>query len=364
METGYGSEKIVINQLVEALQELPDGDFQPPRHEVLARPDASQLLDAKIDGVLAGRPISLVIEIKKTVYPRDVRDILWQIRRLGMFDRPGGGAGAPVPMLAAVSISRGAKELLLKEHVGYFDTGGSLYIPAEGAYVYIDRPPPQTLEKAVRVLFKGKRAQILHALLIHRDEWFGVKSLSALAEVSPATASETLTALERHDWVETKGSGPAKERRLTQPGALLDEWSRQRPAASKERKYFVPSAGHDSFIERFADACKARAAEYVLTREAAAQIYAPFLSSVSRFVCRMPPGEETQAVLSNLEARIVNEGANLSVIETSSRGEFLFREKINGVWLASPVQVYLDLLQGSGRSHDMAQHLRHERLGC
>lgn len=366
METGSIFEKTIANHLVEALRALPDSDFQPPQLEGRARPDAFPRPDARVDGFLAGRPLSLLIEIKKTVYPRDVPYILWQFKRFGTFDRPSGRAEGPVFMLAAVSISRGAKELLLKERVGYFDTGGSLYIPAEGAYVYVDKPPPPALQKSVRALFKGKRAQVLHALLIHRDAWFGVKSLSALAEVSPATASETLTALERHDWLESKGSGPAKERRLTRPGPPLDEWARQSLIASagKERKYYVSSAGQDSFIERFAAACKTHGVEYALTREAAAQIYAPFLSSVSRFACRMPPGDETQAVLSSLDARIVNEGTNLSVIETPSRGEFLFRKEIDGVWLASPVRVYLDLLQGSGRSQDMAQHLRREQLGC
>lgn len=358
MESGIASEKAVINQLVEALQGLPDGAFQPPRLEEQAWPDASHRLDAKIEGVLAGRPLSLLIEVKKSVYPRDVRDILWQIRRFERSPRL-----ADVPMLAAVSISPGAKELLLKEHVGYFDTGGSLYIPAEGAYVFIDKPPPQTLEKSIRTLFKGKRAQVLHALLISPNEWFGVKSLSALAQVSPATTSDTLSAIERFEWVEAKGSGPAKERRLVQPGLMLDEWAQQRPSASKERKYFVSAVGMDSFANRLAEACKVHNVQYALTREAAAQIYAPFLSSVSRFVCRMPPTDAAQAVLSSLEARIVSEGANLSVIETASQGEYLFREEINGVWLASPVQVYLDLLQGSGRSQEMAQHLRRERLG-
>jgi len=41
----------------------------------------------------------------------------------------------------------------------------------------------------------------------------------------------------------------------------------------------------------------------------------------------------------------------------------LFRERISDAWLASPVQVYLDLLRGEGRAKEMAEHLRKERLG-
>jgi len=59
----------------------------------------------------------------------------------------------------------------------------------------------------------------------------------------------------------------------------------------------------------------------------------------------------------------VSEGANLAVIEAKSAGDLLFRERVGGVWLASPIQVYLDLLRGEGRAKEMAEHLRRERVG-
>src|SRR5262249_21436508 len=102
---------------------------------------------------------------------------------------------------------------------------------------------------------------------------------------------------------------------------------------------------------------------YVITREAAAQRYAPFLSALSRVACRIAPGRAADEALAALDARPVNEGANLTVIETPSPGEFLFRERVGGAWLASPVQVYLALLRGEGRSRERAQHMRRERIG-
>ena len=72
---------------------------------------------------------------------------------------------------------------------------------------------------------------------------------------------------------------------------------------------------------------------------------------------------EADGVLRALDAHIVDQGANLAVIEAKSPGEMLFRELVDGVWLASPVQVYLDLLRGEGRSRELAEHLRNERIG-
>ena len=76
-----------------------------------------------------------------------------------------------------------------------------------------------------------------------------------------------------------------------------------------------------------------------------------------------PAQLSADASIGDLDARVVNEGANLAVIEAKSPGELLFREKVDGLWLASPIQIYLDLLRGEGRSKEMAEHFRKERIG-
>ena len=59
---------------------------------------------------------------------------------------------------------------------------------------------------------------------------------------SPATVSQLLVSLERLGWVESKGHGPAKQRRLRDPSALLDAWAKftinARPLSL--RRYYVP----------------------------------------------------------------------------------------------------------------------------
>ena len=268
-------------------------------------------------------------------------------------------------VLVAQSISPGAKDLLKDERIGYYDSGGSLFLPAASIYVYVDRPPPKALSKSIRSLFLGRRAQVLHAVLMRHGEWFGVKQTAERAQVSPATASQVLTELEKFDWVVSRGQGPAKERQLREPGALLDAWAKQiavmRPLAM--RRYFVPSVRGEGLIQKFAEVCASYKAQYAITHEAAGQRYAPFLSTVSQVRCRLMGGTVADAVLRALDAHIVDRGANLAVIEVKSSDELLFRDLVDGVWLASPVQVYLDLLRGEGRAKEMAKHLRQERIG-
>lgn len=356
-------EKQLIDQFLEALRGLPGVQAQLGPLIQPSGPDRGY--DARVDLKVSGKAATLLIVVKKTLYPRDVRQMLWQFQAFARRWPQSAEERQTVSMLVAQSISPGAKDLLRNERVGYYDSGGSLFLPAHNIYVYVDKPLPKTLSKSIRSLFSGRRAQVLHMLLMRYGKWFGVKETAELARVSPTTASQVLTELERFDWVVSRGQGPAKERILQEPGALLDAWAKQvevmRPLAM--RRYFVPSVRAEGLVQKFAEVCAAPKTEYAITHEAAGQLYAPFLSTVSQVHCRVMAGAPADRVLGALDAHVVDHGANLVIIEVNSSGELLFRELKDGIWLASPVQVYLDLIRGEGRSREMAKHLRQERIG-
>jgi hypothetical protein len=358
------TEKQLIEQLLDTLRALPDTQAELD-HRAPAELTGLRRLAAQIDLHIADRSFTLLIEAKKTVFPRDARQALWQFGQPA-HDRPKApSSDGPVAVLVAQSISPGAKELLRESRVGYFDSGGSLFLPAPGVYLYIDKPPPKSLSKSLRTLFSGRRAQVLHTLLVGHQHWFGGKQLAAQALVSPATASQVLTELERLEWVDSRGQGPSKERRLSEPAALLDGWAKQlallRPPLL--RRYFVPSVKPEKLAEYIGQVFAAHEVSYAISGEAAAQRYAPFLSSVSQVRARLLVGPAADAAISALGARAVSEGANLVIIDAASPGELLLREQVDGLWLATPVQVYLDLLHGEGRAREMADHLRQERIG-
>lgn len=356
------TERQMIERFLDALRELPDvrAELDPAKPASLA---GRRGYDARIEVLVAGKPVTLLIEAKKTVYPRDVRQALWQFRE--------SSHGMPTQreetqsLLIAEAISPGAKEMLRAERVGYYDSGGSLYLPASGAYFYIEKPPPKILTKSVRALFSGRRAQVVHALLVRPLDWFGVKDIAEEAQVSPATASQVLSELDRFDWLVSRGQGPSKERHLREPAALLDAWAKQLASMRPPnlRRYYVPDVKADALVEHVARAFDSHEAGYAISYEAAAQRYAPFLSSVSQVRTLLLLGPSADAAIGEIGARLVTEGANLAVVEAKSWGELLFRERVGAAWLASPVQVYLDLLRGEGRAREMAEHLRKERIG-
>ena len=356
-------ERQLLDGFLEALRGLPE-----VRVEVSGVPhvDGSDRgYDIQIDLRVGRQVATLLIEVKRALYPRDVRQALWKFREFAHRSPQSTKARQAAPFLVAQLISPGAKDLLRDERVGYYDSGGSLFLSTGNIYIYVDKPPPKILSRSVRFLFSGRRAQVLHVVLMRDDDWFGIKEVAEQARVSLATTSQVLTELERFDWVVSRGQGPSKERQLQEPGALLDAWAKQlvvtRPPAM--RRYFVPAVRAEGLVEKFAEACAANKAEYAITHEAAGQKYAPFLTTVSQVRCRLMVSPEADRALGAIDARVVDQGANLVVIEVESSGELLFRELVHGTWLASPVQVYLDLMRGEGRTKEMAKHLRNERLG-
>ena len=350
----------LVNQFLTALHAIPEVRAKC-QTDVLVAP--GRRCDAWIDLSVADTAASLIVEAKKSYYPRDIRQALWQLRELVQSAAP--QLKGPVPVVIAESISPGAKELLRKERVGYFDSGGSLFLPARNIYVHVDKPPSRKFSRSIRSLFSGRRAQVLHALLLQHQHWFGVHELAELAGASPATVSEVLIELERFDWLDARGRGPKKERRLGKPGVLLDEWAKHLAVTRHPvtQRYYVPRVEAIELVGMVASVLGAHGVHYAIAGEAAGQHYAPFLSHLSRVHCRVSVSRALAHALDKLGAREVDEGTNLVLIESRLPGELSFREPADGIWFASPVQVYLDLLRTEGRAKELAQHLRVERIG-
>lgn len=339
----------LLEQFAATLRTLPG---------VHARIDSSPSagIDARLALEVAGKFVDAQIELRRAVYPRDVAQFAWRVRDIS--------SGDAVAVLVADAISPGAKDLLRSERLGYYDRGGSLYLPAPGAYLYIDRPPPKPMARHLRALYTGRRAQVLRALMRTPGEWLHVKDLAAQTGAAPATVSQLLAELERLDWMDSQGQGPAKRRRLRDPTGLLDAWARHVASlpSPAPRRYFVPETdGAEMLLRRLDAACEAQRVGYAVTAEAAAQRYAPYLTTVSQIHCCIPEG--SGPVLAALGARAVDEGANLLLIDGAPTADLRLRQRIDGVWLASPVQVYLDLQQREGRAKELADHLRRQTIG-
>ncbi|WP_157673172.1 type IV toxin-antitoxin system AbiEi family antitoxin [Curvibacter sp. AEP1-3] len=323
--------------------------------------------DAMLQVVVAGSPLKLFIEARTRVFPKDAHD---HVRRWQGYSSSAPEAGRPGGLvLAAQTISPGAREILVNNGIGYFAEGGSLCLPFQPIFIHIDKPskPHATTGGREFNLFTEARLTVMQAMLRKRTTPYTVMDLASITGTSTATISKLMTQLELLEWVETEGSGPNKRRKLANPGAVLDAWVSEETARlphRKERRFFLKGrkAADIPLIvaDALASAEEPAATSFQFTGEAAAQIHAPFLTSWAVASMRVAPALVSR-LLTELQAVEVDSGYNLLIIE-EGLSALRLSEAHGNVPYASPEQTYVDLMCGNGRAPDAARFLREQEL--
>jgi hypothetical protein len=357
------SEAVLAEAYANALRAIPGAKAE-------VRPHADPRgLDAVVTASLSGHTFTLLLEVKRTVFPRDVYQMLHQLDYVkNTIHQPFHEVeGTVLPVLVAESISQGAQDILKRENVAFFDSGGSMFLSHDGTYIDFIRPPPAAQTRLVRNLYSGARARVLTALLLEREHWFSVTEVVDKAQVSLGTASETLKAMEDLEWVRVEGSGPNKTRRVLNPGEILDSWGNHAKGAAKYRRvrrYYVPYLGSEDLARHLDHHLVRNDIMYAFTGEYAAQHYTPYLTQVSQIRARLVWDANAEHAMRELDARAVAEGANFAVLEVPSPADLLYREHHDpdSYWFANPIQIYLDLLGTEGRAKDMAKFFREQLI--
>jgi hypothetical protein len=209
----------LLSEAEAALQALDNLHIMRSRAEVSVHPGGRWLADRIVDTEVLGKSARIVVEAKCSGYPRDMRLAVAQVMRYAQpeYDPP------TIPMIIAPTISPGGRALLREKGVAYWDRSGSLYLPLPWAHYDIERPTRSAPERRIRSLYRGRSAQVLHALLHDYTRAWHVEELAAEARVSPYTGHRVLVALEQAP--APRSGCPA--RRLgggTHAGALSAAW--------------------------------------------------------------------------------------------------------------------------------------------
>ncbi len=354
MTSSNAPEMQIVQSLLDALQALPGAHAELRFIEGPSTPSGYRP-DAEISLEMGGRQYALRVEAKRELFPRDAREVLWRMDRSTSTN----DGSAILRMVAADSLSPGAKDLLKAEGVGYFDRGGSRTRPPLA-------PMSTSTSRRQSSHYQGNRLAVDRAPCPGHPRLAASSSRLAHRErVGGARASIAGNGVTGDDRARAAGvhrrerPGSAQGTTTTEPGRLLDQWAEYVKALKLPvfHRYFLPSLRAEQLLEAVTRVFAANEVAYAVSFEAAAQAYAPFLSSLSQVKCRAMSGSALEAGLAALNARVVEEGANFSVLETESAGDLLFprKKQHHGTWLASPIQVYLDLLRSEGRARELAQ---------
>lgn len=271
-----------------------------------------------------------------------------------------------VPLVAAPAITAGSRELLRQQGVGYWDAGGSVYFDLPWAVYWVDRPVPAGHRRVLSNIYRGSSAQVLHALLLEPDRAWHINELADRAEVSASTVHQVVTFLEEQLWMEKEGRGPRSVRRLRLPGALLDAWADAHSLRRYEVRRFHRWARQPmELVCVTTDALDDIGIEYALTLGTGSQLVAPHATDTSRIwlLVHASSVPALDGAARAVELQPVDEGESVTVLVSRGRSPLLFRRQVEGYWVASDIQLYLDLWAWPQRGKEQARHLRAERIG-
>lgn len=291
-----------------------------------------------------GQTVELPLVVLTRPFPRDVRAAINR-------------EGAPL-LLAAYYFSDGTRKLLKEEFndVAYLDASGNAYVSLPGIYIDVNsNEKPRMVEQELKSLFSPKASRVCRALLVELNRRWKLVDLSEATGVSMGQASNVMRKLKESGYVSQKPSGYV----LQQPDALLDEWSEAYVFARQNRIF--PYYWTAPSVQRILDRLREQVPDdYALTSFAGASL----LASYTRFqevALYMPPGER-ERMASDLGMHAVDSGANLLLVEPYDEGVFYGRQRIDGLWVVSPVQLYLDLKGYQARGTEQAEFLREQLL--
>jgi hypothetical protein len=305
-------------------------------------------LSAKPDN----RRIKLFVQTRQQLSPQTV---------LGVFPRLKMVPPDGVLMVCAPFISARVAELCREQNVSYLDGVGNCRIAAPGLYVQVSgRPNRSAAMKAAVDPFSRKSSRIVRTLLKHADKGWQVQQLAEQADVSLGLVSKVKNALLEEAYLEERD----RLLYLRYPAKLLQDWAAQYRPHVKLLQLFAISRPSETET-RLAEWCQANGITYALTQLSAAWRYSPMVrydKSVVYIDRKVESGNNLKALLSNIDAREVDTGANCTLWITDDHAVFSDAREFDGVKVASPLQLYLDLKVLAGRGEDAAQEILEKEL--
>lgn len=221
-------------------------------------------------------------------------------------------------------------------------------------------------ERQARTLrLSGAAGGVALALLSDPTRDWKVADLAAQGLVSLGAAQNTVVSLEAEGLLERFGLGPATRRRVTDAGALLDQYARDATADRKVvARGFLLNNGAEETMRTVSQrlTSEGQSIQAWFTGVAAAQMVAPHVTAVRTFEVWITAHHSTDVIMGALGAMPADDGANLVVMQ-GRRAVTVGSEHRDGVHRVSVFRMYADALVDPARGEEQAEYLRETIIG-
>lgn len=291
---------------------------------------------------------TLVVETRQNGQPRLARDAVNQlVRYVQALPNSYGVFMAPY-------ISPRAAEICEREGVGYVDLAGNCLLTFGQVYIRQDgRPNPFAKRRDLRSLFSPKATRVLRVLLANPSRMRLTMFIAMEVQVSLGQVANVKKLLADREWIDVETAGF----NLKEPEKLLQEWSENYTFRNNQARDFYTPRSIPEMESSLAEACGKQEVRYALTGFSGAARFAPAVR-YQRAMAFVESGIDQ--IAERLDLKEVPSGANVTLLEPYDQGVFYDTKDVDGVKVASPIQVYLDLIGFRGRGEEAAAALLEE----
>ena len=292
---------------------------------------------------LSRHALSIRVLFRASGFLRDVREAIRRAHETG--------APSEYVLFAAPALTDESRRLLRDAGIAYMDAQGNFFLAASD--VLLSREPgaprPKPARDAGASVFRGRAAQVLHALLQTPHRQWHVTALAAEARVAPGTALAACETLEKMLLLRRDGRGPRSLRTLDDPGGLLGAWAKEYRPDYTTHSYFRWTADLGALTRQIGGAIEAQGGQYAATGATGAALRAPLLTRADQVALVVTPGVRLSALAADCRLTPAPDGANVILLVPKTEAAFLYRQRVDDLWVASDIALYLDLFASPGR---------------
>ena len=301
-------------------------------------------VDFVVNLALNNKKQTLIVEFKNNGQPRMAREAVNQLIRYR------DSYPNAYSVFMAPYISPQAAEICLKDGIGYIDYAGNCYLSFGQVYIeQTGRPNPFKTRRNLTSLYSPKASRVLRVLMNNPGRIWKTQDLANEARVSLGQVANVKKLLLDREWI-TQQDGFS----LTEPWKILEEWSNAYTYRKNQVSNFYSLKSVSDIEADLARVCSEKGIEYALTGFSGAARFAPAVryNRAMAYVYNMP-----EDVVSLLDLKEVESGANVMLLEPYDEGVFYGTQVIDDIRIVSPLQIYLDLKGYKGRGEEAAEVL-------
>ena len=278
----------------------------------------------------------LFVEAFNNGQPREARIAVDRFKRY-LANRPDAYG-----VMFAPYISNQADLICTEAGIGTLDMAGNCRLEFEGLFLKIrDQKNPSPRRTFLTTLYTPRATRILRVLLTNPKRRWKLQDLANEASVSLAHVAHVKKHLEDREWIKSERANLS----LIKPEELLKEWVQNYNNKQDEVRHFYSLRNIGEMEGLLQDAYGRRHQTFALTGFTGAAHYFPY----TRYNVEKAYAQDVDLVKAALELKEVDSGANFILVKPADEGVFYGTQLFNKIPVASPIQVYLELIVNKGR---------------